>query len=64
MDGNGKAKLYTITEAVKANLLPGLTEHRIRQMCKSGELKTYRAGVKYLFTEEALLQAVGINHAS
>jgi len=37
MNTNGpKAKVYTIKQA--ATVIEGLTEHRIRQLCRSGEL--------------------------
>ena len=51
-----KEKLLTIKEA--AELIEGLTEYRIRQLCISGELKCFKAGRKYLFTERNLKTAV------
>lgn len=49
-------KLMTIKEA--ANLIDGLTEYRVRQMCKSGQLRCFKAGRKYLINVDALYQAV------
>lgn len=49
-------KLMTIKEA--ANLIDGLTEYRVRQMCKSGQLRCFKAGRKYLINADALYRAV------
>lgn len=49
-------KLLTVKEA--AQLIDGLTEYRIRQMCKSGELAYIAAGRKILISENVLLQTV------
>ena len=51
-----KKKMLTIKEA--AQLIGGLTEYRIRQMCISGQLPCCMAGKKYLISEEALMKAV------
>ena len=51
-----KKKVLTIKEA--AQLIDGLTEYRIRQMCKSGQLPCFMAGKKYLISEEALYAVV------
>jgi hypothetical protein len=51
-----KERLLTIKEA--AGLIEGLSEYRIRQLCISGELKCFKAGRKYLFTEKNLKSAV------
>ena len=51
-----KKKMFTIKEA--AQLIEGLTEYRIRQMCISGQLPCFMAGKKYLISEEALMKAV------
>ena len=48
--------LLTIKEA--AQLIEGLTEYRIRQMCKSGQLPCFMAGKKYLISEEALYAVI------
>lgn len=49
-------KLLTVKEA--AQLIDGLTEYRIRQMCKSGELTYIAAGRKILISENVLLRTV------
>ena len=49
-------RILTIKEAAK--LIDGLTEYRIRQMCKSGQLPCFMAGKKYLIDEQALYKAV------
>jgi hypothetical protein len=51
-----KPKLYGIKEA--ALLIEGLTPWRVRQMCMSGQLRCFRAGKKYLMSEQALYDAV------
>ena len=45
-------RILTIKEAAK--LIEGLTEYRVRQMCKSGQLPCFMAGKKYLIKEKAL----------
>ena len=49
-------RVLTIKEA--AQLIDGLTEYRIRQMCVSGQLPCFMAGKKYLIAEENLYKAV------
>ena len=51
-----KRKLFTIKEA--AEQIDGLTEYRVRQMCIKGEIPCFKAGRKYLISEEALIKAV------
>ena len=51
-----KAKIYTIKQA--ATVIEGLTEYRIRQMCRSGELPYIKAGKKYLVSEYALMDLI------
>ena len=52
-----KIKMLTIKEA--ANLIDGLTEYRIRQMCINGELPCLMAGKKYLISQAKLLEKIG-----
>jgi len=54
--GNNMRRILTIKEAAK--LIDGLTEYRIRQMCKSGQLPCFMAGKKYLIDEQTLYKAV------
>lgn len=51
-----KKRILTIKEA--AQLIDGLTEYRIRQMCISGQLPCFMAGKKYLISEETLFRVV------
>ena len=55
MTENTKEKrtvMLTIKEA--AALVDGLTEYRVREMCRSGELPCFMAGKKYLINKETL----------
>ncbi len=47
-----KIQMLTIKEA--AALVNGLTEYRVRELCKSGELPCFMAGKKYLINKEVL----------
>lgn len=47
-----KITMLTIKEA--AALIDGLTEYRVRQMCKCGELPCVMAGKKYLINKDIL----------
>ncbi|MCQ2593320.1 MAG: helix-turn-helix domain-containing protein [Treponema sp.] len=51
-----KRKMLTIKEA--ANLIDGITEYRVREMCRNGQVKCFKAGKKYLISEEAFLRIV------
>ena len=51
-----KRKMYTIKEA--AQLIDGINEYRIRQMCKTGQLRAFKAGRKFLIAESDLYEAV------
>lgn len=53
---NTKRKLLTIKEA--AGLIDGITEYRVRQMCRSGQLRCFKAGNKYLISENNLFELV------
>lgn len=44
--------MLTIKEA--AALVDGLTEYRVRELCRSGELPCFKAGKKYLINKEIL----------
>ena len=44
--------MLTIKEA--ASLVQGLTEYRVRELCKTGELPCFRAGKKYLINKDIL----------
>ena len=47
-----KVVMLTIKEA--AALVDRLTEYRVRQMCRSGELPCFKAGKRYLINKEIL----------
>lgn len=47
-----KITMLTIKEA--AALVEGLTEYRVRQMCKQGQLPCVMAGKKYLINKARL----------
>lgn len=51
-----KRRILTIKEA--AEMIDGLTEYRVRQMCITGQLPCFKAGRKYLISEENLLKVV------
>lgn len=53
---NYKAQMLTIKQA--AQVVEGITEYRIRQMCISGELPCFKAGKKYLINEKTLRKIV------
>lgn len=57
---NTKKRLLTIKKAAK--LIDGITEYRVRQMCKSGQLRCFKAGRKYLINADALYRAVFNNN--
>ena len=49
-------RILTIKQA--AQLIEGLTEYRVRQMCKTGQLRSFKAGNKYLIAEDDLYETV------
>lgn len=49
-------RMLTIKEA--AALIDGITEYRVRQMCRNGTLKTFMAGRKYLIDADELYKVV------
>ena len=51
-----KNKVLTIKEA--AQLIDGIGEYRIRQLCKTGQLRSFKAGNKFLIAEDDLIEAV------
>ena len=52
-----KIQMLTIKEA--AALVNGLTEYRVRELCKSGQLPCFMAGKKYLINKEVLYKFLG-----
>ena len=51
-----RVKLLTIKQA--AAVIEGLTEYRIRQFCRAGELPCIKAGKKYLINEQTLISFI------
>jgi len=51
-----KVKLLTIRQA--AGVIDGLTEYRIRQLCRTGELPCLKAGKKYLINKQTLIGVI------
>ncbi|MCL2774217.1 MAG: helix-turn-helix domain-containing protein [Oscillospiraceae bacterium] len=51
-----KVRLLTIKQAAK--VIDGLTEYRIRQLCRTEELPYIRAGKKYLINEQTLINFI------
>ena len=51
-----RVKLLTIKQA--AAVIEGLTEYRIRQLCRAGELPCIKAGKKYLINEQTLIEVI------
>ena len=49
--------MLTIKEA--AALVDGLTEYRVLELCRSGELPTVKAGKKYLINKNTLIRFLG-----
>ena len=56
MSSETKRRVLTISEAAK--LIDGIGEYRIRQMCKSGQLRSFMAGRKILIAENDLFEVV------
>ena len=53
-----KVKLLTIKQA--AEVIEGLTEYRIRQLCHAGDLPSIKAGKKYLINEQTLINIISV----
>ncbi|MCL2223959.1 MAG: helix-turn-helix domain-containing protein [Defluviitaleaceae bacterium] len=52
-----KPRLLTLKEA--AQLIDGLTEYRVRQLCAEGIIKYHKFGNKYMIPERELLKYFG-----
>ena len=52
-----KPRLLTLKQA--AELIDGLTEYRVRQLCINGEIKYHRFGTKYMVSEFEILSYFG-----
>ena len=51
-----RVRLLTIRQAAK--VIDGLTEYRIRQLCRTGGLPCVKAGKKYLINEQTLIDTI------
>jgi excisionase family DNA binding protein len=51
-----RVRLLTIKQA--AAVIEGLTEYRIRQLCRAGELPCIKVGKKYLINEQTLINFI------
>ena len=51
---NNETKIVMLTIKEAAALVEGLTEYRVRELCRSGELPCFMAGKKYLINKEIL----------
>ena len=49
-------RMYNIKDAAK--MIDGISEYRIREMCKDGSLPSLKAGKKYMISEENLKRYV------
>ena len=54
---NAEITMLTIKEA--AALVDGLTEYRVRQLCRSGVLPCIKAGKKFFINKEVLIRFLG-----
>jgi excisionase family DNA binding protein len=53
-----KPRLLTLKQA--AELVEGLTEYRVRQMCIEGNIKYHKFGNKYMISEREILNYFGV----
>lgn len=49
-----KPRLLPLNQA--AALIDGLSRHRLRELCISGEIKSYKFGRKYMISEREILR--------
>lgn len=47
-------KIVMLTIKKAAELVDGLTEYRVRELCRSGKLPCFKAGKKYLINKDIL----------
>lgn len=53
-----KPRLLTLKQA--SELIEGLTEYRVRQLCINGEIKFHMFGKKYMVPEHEILKFFGV----
>ena len=58
-NNNTETKIQMLTIKEAAALVDGLTEYRVLELCRSGELPTVKAGKKYLINKNTLIRFLG-----
>ena len=56
---NNETKITMLTIKEAAALVDGLTEYRVRELCRSGKLPCFKAGKKYLINRDVLIRFLG-----
>ncbi|SDB53779.1 DNA binding domain-containing protein, excisionase family [Ruminococcaceae bacterium FB2012] len=59
VENKNEIKIVMLTIKEAAALVDGLTEYRVRQLCRSGELPCIKAGKKYLINKDVLFRYLG-----
>ena len=59
VENKNEIKIVMLTIKEAAALVDGLTEYRVRQLCRSGELPCIKAGKKYLIHKDVLFRYLG-----
>ena len=54
VENKNETKIVMLTIKEAAALVDGLTEYRVRELCRSGELPCFKAGKRYLINKEIL----------
>ncbi|MBQ7187041.1 MAG: helix-turn-helix domain-containing protein [Ruminococcus sp.] len=53
-ENKNEAKITMLTIKEAAALVDGLTEYRVRELCRQGQLPCFKAGKKYLINKDIL----------
>lgn len=53
-ENKAQTEITMLTIKQAASLVQGLTEFRVRELCKKGELPCFKAGKKYLINKDIL----------
>ncbi len=59
VENKNETKIVMLTIKEAAALVDGLTEYRVRELCRSGELPCIKAGKKYLINRDVLIRFLG-----
>jgi excisionase family DNA binding protein len=54
VNNNTETKIQMLTIKEAAARVDGLTEYRVRELCRSGDVPCFNAGKKYLINKEIL----------